>query len=577
MSRFRVFSFTTRLTIIGIALILSGVSQTTQSKPQQGQQPLPTLRTTTNLVVVDVVVTNGKGEPLTDLKPEDFTVSENGKPQQVKSFNLHQSSAPDGAGSTKAQPLSPGIVSNVPQYKPTSVWNVILLDYLNSQVLSQADMRQQLLKVLDKIPDEPVAVYLLTDKLHLLHDFSSDHADLKGVIAELKDKPSAKLDNAKGGHEAERYNPVFLGSLRPEQLAALLRMEAQATGFNTEDRLRRTVDALNMVVRNVSGLPGRKNLIWISQAFPFSIDPGQALKVNDAASGRDFTVTIPGTANALLDAQVAIYTIDPAGMAAPDEFDPAGRGNDAIGLPETQVGVKSTVSNIHNAENATHASVSELAERTGGRAFYNQNDIGDAVLRSMHDGGTYYTLTYYPSDKNWDGKFRRISVKVQRPGAKLRYRSGYFALDPQAQSHATEAASAALFRQALEPDTPISTALLFTARVHPPSDAQHRLAVDLQLEPGAITTQTGADNLQHVNMDCAVAVFNEKGETVKAISHSMRGALKPEGFERVTREGFPCHVEIDVPPGTYVLRIGAQDHLSGRIGSVNASVAIAER
>jgi hypothetical protein len=139
------------------------------ANPAAHPQPQsPTFRATTRLVVVDVVATNGKGEPVTDLDAADFAVLENGKPQQVSSFNLQVPASPQVRDTEASIPelpqLQPGVFTNAPRYKKTSVWNVLLLDYMNSQVTSQADLRQQLVKVLDKLPEEPLAVYILTDK-----------------------------------------------------------------------------------------------------------------------------------------------------------------------------------------------------------------------------------------------------------------------------------------------------------------------------------------------------------------------------------------------------------------------------
>ncbi len=576
--------------VILAALFCSGLGSQEQPKPEpappanpsaQQQAPAPgspAFKATTRLVLVDVVATNGKGEPVTDLEAGDFTLLENGKEQKVDSFSLQLPGAPQ-SGDTKPAlaELPPNVFTNVPRYKKTSVWNVLLLDYMNSQVTSQADLRQQLVKVLDKLPDEPLAVYILTDQLYLLQDFSMDHAALKQLIQGLKNHISPNLDNAKGGHEMERYPAGFLARLRPEQRESVIRSEAQMTEAHTEVRLRETVEALNKIVRNVAALPGRKNLIWVSQAFPFAIEPGTMVKGYDAATKREIDISVPGTANALLDSQVAIYPVDPGGLRSPDEFDPAGRA-DALGQKETMTGPNNTVSALHNQEDVSHSSVNELAERTGGRAFYNLNDIGDAILRSMHDGATYYTLSYYPTDRNWDGRFRRIMVKVNRNGIKLRYRSGYFALNAATMGSPGKirAEQDAIFRQAMALDAPVSTSLLFTAKVIPPSPPQNGVVVNFQLQPGVITTESGPDGLQRVSVECAVEAFNNKGEPANAAGNTMAGNLKPEAFEKIAREGFPCRQVLDLHPGKYLLRLGVRDNLSGRIGTSDAMVTVPE-
>ena len=165
-----------------------------QSPEDKSKAPF-VLKTATHLVLVDVIATNGKGEPARDLTAEDFVVSEDGRPQIVRSFSFQQPAAPGSAPQSSAQQLPPGVVTNVPRYRKGAIWNVIVLDALNSPMLDQSRTREQLLKVIDKIPDQPAAIYVLTDRLRLLQDFSTDPAALKRVIAGLNNKAPALLDN----------------------------------------------------------------------------------------------------------------------------------------------------------------------------------------------------------------------------------------------------------------------------------------------------------------------------------------------------------------------------------------------
>src|SRR5215467_10074975 len=172
--------------------------------PAEKSTPPFVFKTSSHLVLVDVVATNGKGEPVTDLTAEDFLVSEDGRPQTVRSFSLQQPAHDRSELQAVSQPLPPGVVTNIPRYRKGAIWNVILLDALNSPMLDQSRTREQLLKVIDKIPDQPAAIFVLTDQLRLLQDFRTDPAALKRVIAGLNNKGSAVLDNPKSGHEGER-------------------------------------------------------------------------------------------------------------------------------------------------------------------------------------------------------------------------------------------------------------------------------------------------------------------------------------------------------------------------------------
>jgi VWFA-related protein len=547
-------------------------SEPSQSQENGGTSPF-TLKTATHLVLVDVVAIDGKGRPVTDLKAEDFAVTEDGHPQSVRSFSFQQPAVSNDPPQTPASPLPAGVVTNFPHYKKGDVWNVIVLDALNSPMLDQSSTRQQLLKVIDKIPNQPAAVYILSDRLRLLQDFSTDPATLKRVIAGLNNKGSALLDNAKGGHEAERYDPVIWAVLPASAKAAILRYEGEGTAARTRDRLQLTLDALNAIAQNLKSLPGRKNLIWVSEGFPFSIEPGTIVDARDQVSGRNYTVSISSTANALFDSQIAIYPIDSRGIITSDVYDPASRGYDAIGRPQTQIGLTSTVSEENNNLNVVHSSMQEIAERTGGRAFYNRNEIGQAIIESMDDGTTYYTLAYSPENHNWNGKFRRIGVKSKRPGVKLRYRLGYFAIPPGANRSPQEQAAA--FAQAMDISSPVSTAILFQARVIPPSEKTKNLVVVNYLIPVAgLSFEEGADKLQHASVNCSVEAFSSNGDSVKKGGTNLTAALQPQVYDKVMREGFPCQEKLALPSGEYTLRLGVRDNPTGMIGTADTKVTV---
>src|SRR5262249_4332689 len=150
---------------------------------QQPQQPpplsteyattktTPVLRTTTRMVILDVVAVNEKSEPITDLTVDDFTVLEDGKPQKVSDFSFHK----PGATAAPARQLAPGVVSNAPQFAAGSCLNVILLDAINTDFSDHAYAQDMLDKYLDSSPSlQPTAVFALEGKLTMLHDFTTD-------------------------------------------------------------------------------------------------------------------------------------------------------------------------------------------------------------------------------------------------------------------------------------------------------------------------------------------------------------------------------------------------------------------
>jgi VWFA-related protein len=565
---------TATLCIFGINLYSQTSSSTASPTQDDNAKPPFTLKTATHLVLVDLVATDGKGRPVTDLKAEDFTVAEDGHPQSVRSFSFQQPVVANDLPQTAIAPLPPGVVTNIPQYKKGNIWNVIVLDALNSPMLDQSSTRQQLLKVIDRIPNQPAAIYILSDRLRLLQDFSTDPAALKRVIAGLTNKGSALVDNPKGGHEAERYSPVFWASIPESARQAILRYESEGTASHTRNRLQITLDALTAIAQNLKSLPGRKNLIWVSEGFPFSIEPGATVDARESVTHRNYTVSISSTANALFDSQIAIYPIDSRGIVTSDVYDPASRGYDPLGRGQSQIGLTSTVSEENNNLDVVHASMQEIAERTGGKAFYNRNEIGDAIIESMDDGTTYYTLAYSPGNHDWNGKFRRISVKSKRPGVKLRYRLGYFAIPPGANRSPQEQAAA--FAQAMDISSPVSTTILFKARVIPPSEkTKNQVVVNYLIPAAGLAFQEGEDKLEHASVNCSVEVFSSNGELLNKDGTNLTAALQPDVYEKVVREGFPCQEKLALPSGEYMLRLGVRDNATGLIGTADTKITIA--
>jgi hypothetical protein len=328
---------------------------------------------------------------------------------------------------------------------------------------------------------------------------------------------------------------------------------------------------LKALAHALSGYPGRKNLIWLSESFPFNIFPdvdAASLAVGGNWSAvRDYSRDVMRTADILTDAQVAVYPVDARGLvggySVPNIAGSSMRGAVA-GNPDL------------NGVTESHGTMNELAGRTGGRAFYNRNDLDTAVLTSIEDGSIYYTLAYYPENKDWNGKFRKINIKTNRAGTKLRHRLGFFATDPQTYAALDSGFKIKEFGEALSLDFPGSTVLRFQPTVLQPSDAtKNKLVLRYAIDAHAISFETQVDGLQRATVECAVIVYSNKGKQVKPDSHGMTVALPPETYKQVMQRGFPCEESFDVPAGDYVLRMGVRDGRSGLIGTTTGTVTVA--
>jgi hypothetical protein len=220
--------------------------------------------------------------------------------------------------------------------------------------------------------------------------------------------------------------------------------------------------------------------------------------------------------------------------------------------------------------------MNNLAEATGGRAFYNLNDINNAIARSIADGSTYYTLGYYPSDNNWNGRFRKIEVTLADVnGARVRARGGYYALDTAGQQTAEEKADLERqFQQSLELHAPDSTALPFVVRLFPPKAPGNPLRLVYGLDPTTLSFSSSADGLEHGSFGVLVQAFNAKGKPAGGKSSTVTADLKPDAYQHVMQNGLHFTQQLKLAPGKYALKIGVLDEHSGLIGTVSATTDI---
>jgi VWFA-related protein len=569
-----------------------------QAAAQTPEGPLSSaavLKVKTRLVMVDVVALDHKGIPVADLKEQDFTLLEENAEQKIRVFNFQQGSQkPDQPATLVAATLPPGRITNIPRFKTNSPLNVLLLDGINVTNTNQKYVREQMLKFLEKIPaGQPVAVYALGAKLRMLQDFTTDPTTLRDTIKKAKDNSLAvrtEVSNAAdlpAGMLEQMPDAMFQSVLRFGQDQAITQMD---------QRVALTVAQLSALARNLAGFPGRKNLIWISEAFPaFLVPDNITLNSNNPTAGsqnplqsiiKDYQAQIDHAADLLANAQVAVYPIDAATLANGDAYASlsntdangeylgrAATGRQRVGQGSQQA---TTISRAAEVGIDAHSTMNSVADQTGGKAFYNTNNIDKAIRESLEDGSTYYTLGYYPENKNWDGKFRKIIVKVNRPGVKLHFRQGFFAVEPKDYMKKDPKILAMDIGTALDINNPIATALPFQAVVMPPSAQNgNKVQINFGIDPHAISFELKEDGLQHAAIDCGVGVYNAKGIAVRTQGNTFNAALKPEQYQQVMKMIFPCNQTLDLPPGEYGLRLAVRDNSSGLIGTANGHASVA--
>jgi VWFA-related protein len=534
------------LPLIAAGLYAQSAKQPSSSNESQVLHSDQTLRTNTRLVLVDVVATDSKGQPVPDLNASDLTVLEDGKPQKISAFNFERS---DASSARVAQiQLPPSVVTNAPKFQSNSL-NVILFDTANGDFTEQVYAHDQLLKFLNGAAlGRPVAIFALQTQLKLLHDFSTDNKALSAAVA--KYRPPAKNNNSES-------------------------MESRASAFSTrgdyhtsERDIENTLNQLNVLAKVLAGYPGRKNLIWLSESFPLTLFPetlnqghmdGQSLRsavrgaANPASTQQNLVSSAPfktyaelvkKVSDALMSAQVAVYPVDAGAVGRNDHL-------------------------------ASQHTMNNMAESTGGKSFMNSNDLVLGLRNGIEDGSSYYTLTYYPENKNWDGLFRRIQVKSSRPNLSLRYREGYYAVDPEKINKQDSDAVAENFSRLLELDAPTATQVIFQAQVQPPSEKNKKVVVTFHIDPRTLAFEKKDNGVEFAKLSCTVWAYGKDRDKPTMSSGTVTANLSASEYQQMMQQRFlPCDRQLDLKPGTYALRMGVLDRASNKIGTATAQVAV---
>lgn len=439
---------------------------------------------------------------------------------------------------------------------PTSI-TVILFDGLNTKIQDQAYARKQILKFLDQIqPNDRVALYLLGGDLRILHDFTNDPDRLAKALAKYHGRISGELDAA----DPEPRDPTGNDDL--DQF--LQNADQTMSDFYNVNRAVFTLDAMEAIAHHLASLPGRKNLVWVSGGFPFTLglEPGDFSLDNPNREHRTFSDETDRVARAMNDANIAIYPVDARGLMT----DPA--------MSASNRSIPSPIPRGRNPAPprtffpANHDTMQILAERSGGRAYINTNDLTSAMRDALNDGKLTYTLGFYPAGDDWDGKFHDIKIKVDRGGVDVRYRKGfvaYYEHAPTAKQLKDELHNAV--------GSPLeATGVGINARVD---------AVD-QPKPGTLRVITQVDQTNfslEQNADRWVGAleilyvqYAADGKVLNADAQTVNMNLGKERYDDIQKRGFLYSKTVEPLAGTDHLRIVVMDHTSGNIGSLQIPI-----
>jgi len=446
-------------------------------------------------------------------------------------------------------------------------------------------------------PNTQCAVIALTNKLAVLQNFTQDPLLLRAALdrytaetpamartggqidttSPLASAPTVNLPaQATGGPTTSGPDPGLPATLAAggsnssiaEDIAYMMdRFQKESENFSRDTRVSTTLAALEQISRFMSGQGGRKVLLWFSTGFPFSVvgDSPSAMEAE-----RNYGDQIRRTINLLNDAHVATYTIDAGGLIPSSLGDPSQSGRDPDGKVHLGIDANRALSGESFQRFSTHDAMETIARDTGGRYFGNTNDLNNAIQSALHESSSYYMLGYYPSNKKWDGKFRNIKLQVNRSGTQLRYRRGYFAVNPSdwRKDNGERTLTAALTGNSLP-----STEVTFMARALPPQPDSDTV-VEFAVDPSTLSFEAEAENHHRSTLQFEVQAFTPEGKLVKAEVQTAEASLPEPTYERVRKQELPMSVPIRLGPGKYTLRLGVRDNLTGLFGTSELAVEV---
>ncbi len=537
-----------------------------------------TLHVTTREIVVDVTVTDAHGNPIHGLKREDFALKEDGKPQPIRGFEefgKHVVAAPPK--------LPPNVYTNV-QPPAAGPVNILLLDFANAgPVLA-----------LSCCGASPAGA------ISLANGTSREHRVQHDALQYLQQMPPGT-------------RVVVLGMFSPGKLRilqgvtsdpALLRAAIDTAPYDTQGiadsyeswcsqqnmRNRMTLESLDQIAADAAGIKGRKNLLW----FTVGIQTIDGTVSVDCLP--DSTPALKKAYGLLAASHVTAFPISVYGV---------GTGL----IPDTLPGVPPW-----NNPPASWLSMEAIAEATGGKAYYNNNDLAQGIAQAIDRGSDYYTITYPTPAAEYDGRHHSINVKVDRPDIHLTYRQSYYAEDPtkivptpglalaanvpeavpDGKASAQPSDPQATMRVAMTHGISASTGLLFDAQVEPstepakPTDpaifgvldvkykTKHltRYGVEFVFPARQLAFTPGPNNTHRGGIEFDVVAFDPDGHLINSLSQTLQLPLSESTYQQMQKGPFRFFQQLDLPPGETFLRVGIRDLTSNKIGTLEIPITV---
>ncbi|MGH9143692.1 MAG: VWA domain-containing protein [Vicinamibacterales bacterium] len=553
---------------------------------QAPRQPATVFRSGTELVLVNVVVRDRAGAVVRGLTRDDFSVSEDDKPQTVTSFDFEELDAPSRADTAPPAPASDRAILSSPDRSATGNLSARLKSDAPASAepgpsvsatdpsasgkasaeatpAARVDMRGRRLIVLffdlssmqpeeaqravkaahdyvnQKLaPADLIAVASFSTALNVDQDFTADRELLAHAI------------DAYGAVGGQGFEAGTTGDAEdtPDNGAAFTPDDTEFNVFNTDRRL----DALQMLADELGGIEQKKSVVYFSSGM--------------SQQGTDNQVQLRRTVDRANRANVSIYAADMRGLQA------VVPGGDASTASTRGVSAFSGASMRNQGDrlSASQDSLTTMAEDTGGRAFFDSNSFGAVFDRVVNDTSAYYVLGYTSTNPARDGRFRRIRVRLKRTDLKLEYRSGYYA--PRDFAHSTRDDREQQLQDQLLSDLSSTDLSAYVSTAYFRL-ADNRYFVPLSvIVPGYQIPITRSTPRDKATVDVLGVVRDEQHRPVGRIRDTVR--LATDTADELKKKTVQYETGFEMPPGKYRVKIVVRENQDGALGSYETDIVV---
>jgi VWFA-related protein len=539
--------------LLAATLLFSSVAAQTPAQQPQSSKENPGLykmRIESELVLVNVVARDKQGKPITDLKQSDFTLLEDGKPQRIASFDFENldtkplSASAGPAQQTTNGPVTPAkpILTAKDADQALSNKRVIVLFFdLSSMAPDETERAMQAARkyVQTKMTSaDLIAIVTLASSLRLDQDFTGDQAQLLRVLNRFSHSEGQGMDNGSTG-DADGIE---------ESGNAYTPDETEYNQFNTDRKLQ----ALQSISQMLGKFNQKKSLIYFSSGV--------------TQTGIENQAALRGAINTAVKANVAIYTLDARGL----EAQPPGGSAATASLRGTAMYSGAAVQNSLDANFASQETLTTLSGDTGGKAFLDTNDLGQVFDRVQKDTSAYYVLGYKSSSPLRDGKYRRIQVKVNRPGLNLEFRKGYYA--PKDFQHFNTEDKQQQMEDELNSELPNTDVAVYMAASYFRMDDRRFYVPVALVVPGSQIPFTKGGDKDKASLDILGEVLDELKRPVGSVRETVKLSL--DAAQEVRRKNVQYSTGFMLMTGKYHFKFVVRENQSGRLGSFETDFVV---